>query len=208
MAQRSITNEPAQCPGVVGESQGIQNCDFKIRSVRRFIVFINGAALPIPFTDANIVDEATWIANLAPNSASAPDNMMLTTTLWESEQVPGEPNTVESNTGEKKDTHYNNTIINTNFANLDFISENDIIATLRDNSGSLVFFYVNLNNEIITGSDLGGNLKFFKTKRSWMGDRGAAGRTTPEINAGGFEFGEEVMGNYKIHIPNFDFDLI
>ena len=209
MANRSVSNEPQECPGIVGENQLIQTCPFEIKDMARAVVWKVEANLADPFTALNIITEDTWDANLALTTANAPDNIMLTTQVWESSFTAGEPNTAESNIGFGFVTHYEDTAIAFSYKALTPGNENDIMASLRDNSAqALNFIYINTRGQIVTSTDINGEPKPYKVNVASFKDRERTeGRSSVETNMANLRFLENTFINHAVWNPEFDFAL-
>ena len=154
MAQRKvlIQPQPVDCAlGVVGENQVYDTCDYKLRDIKRIMLKKKSGANS--FTSVLLLEtELTWDTLLALDTTDTPDNVLLSTKVYNSTETAGEANVLTSDSGDMRVTHYAEGQIMVQFAFLDPVMSNDLIATIRDNANSLECMFVMSDGRVRHGS--------------------------------------------------------
>jgi hypothetical protein len=202
---RQLNISTAPCPAPIAQSQAANACAFRIGLGTLARVVFKKQSGANPFTTTTILAEATWDTLLA--LATDPDNVLLSKKLWESSVVSGEPNTVESASGQKQSTHYANDVISLSWKEPTAQEENDLMVSLRDNSSdSLECLLINTKGEIIGSKGTSPTeVKWFPISYATIKGRSAeGGRGGLEMLMATLEFYEDVLNNWAKFKPTFD----
>jgi hypothetical protein len=208
MAQRKfyITNKPVDCTaGVVGDNQAYEVCTTKMGQARRIGLFLDGATNPFA-TVADLQSEVVWDALLALDTTDTPDNIMLSTKIYDYTETPTVPTPITSPSGAMTDGEKAETVIMCQFAFLNAKMANDFVSTINDNSTRLKCVIINQDGAIRTGYTLTDTPRLLKVKYAAIGERTIGGRNDPETNDVMlyFEYGELTNG---LLLTNPDFDI-
>lgn len=145
MAQRIVFVQPppVDCGlGNIGDNQAYDACPTKIGHAVRAVFRLSNGVNPF-LTLANLQSEVVWDAVLALNTTDTPDNLFLTTKIFEFSQTAGELTPIEStSTGDVFTGSYADDVVTMSYAFLDSKMGNDLMASLRDNSKNLEVMFV------------------------------------------------------------------
>lgn len=207
MAQRKVLNQPSPincADGLVGDNQLYDVCDYKLRDIKRIVLKKTAGANP--FTTVLLLQtELTWDTLLALDTSDTPDNVLLSTKIYNSTETAGDANVLTSDSGDMRVTFYNEGQIMIQFAFLDPKMSNDLIATIRNPANSLECMFIMTDGRIRHGISLTDTPTWVNIKLSTMKERDASGRSNPETNDVMFYFDEEVLTNaLTLTTPNFD----
>lgn len=209
MPQRKVFVEPQPidcAAGLVGENQVYDVCDYKLRDIKRIVLKKKSGANPFT-TIVLLQTELTWDTLLALTTADTPDNVLLSTKVYNSTETGGEANILTSDSGDMRVTHYTEDQIMVQFAFLDPTMSNDLMATIRDNPNSLECYIVNTDGRIRHGLDETGLIpEWIPIKLATFKSRDASGRSNPETNDVMLYFDEEVLTN-ALQLTTLDFDI-
>jgi len=207
MPQRKVLNEPKpiDCAlGVVGDNQVYDVCDYKLRDIKRIMIKKKSGANPFT-TTLLLQTELTWDTLLALDTTDTPDNVLLSTKIYNSTETAGEANVLTSDSGDMRVTHYAEDQIMVQFAFLDPTMANDLMASFRDNPNSLECMFVQTDGRVRHGVDLLGEPTWIPIKLATFGSRNTSGRSNPETNDTMLYFDEEVLTNALVlTAPFFD----
>lgn len=200
-----VQKAPINCAaGFVGDNQVYDVCDYKLRDIKRILLKKKSGANPFT-TTLLLQTELTWDTLLALDTDDTPDNVLLSTKIYNSSETAGEANVLTSDSGDMRVTHYTEGQIMVQFAFLDAKMSNDLIATIRDNANSLECMFVMTDGRIRHGISLTATPEWVNIKLATMKERDASGRSNPETNDVMLYFDEEVLTNaLTLTTPLFD----
>jgi len=208
MPQRKVYVQPRPidcAEGVVGDNQLYDVCDYKLRDIKRIVIKKKAGANPFT-TESLLQTEVTWDTLLALNTTDTPDNVLLSTKVYNSTETGGDANILTSDSGDMRVTHYAEDQIMLQFAFLDATMSNDLMASFRDNPNSLECLIINTDGLIRHGIDVTGLIpQWIPIKVATFKGRDASGRSNPETNDTMLYFDEEVLTNaLQLTAPEFD----
>lgn len=200
-----IQPQPINCAaGLVGDNQIYDVCDYKLRDIKRIVLKKKAGANPFT-TTLLLQTELTWDTLLALTTTATPDNVLLSTKVYNSTETAGEANVLTSDSGDMRVTFYNEGQIMVQFAFLDPKMSNDLLATIRDNANSLECMFIMTDGRIRHGVNDLDEPTWVNIKLATMKERDASGRSNPETNDVMLFFDEEVLTNaLTLTMPNFD----
>jgi len=209
MAQRKVFEQPSPidcAAGIVGDSQLFDVCDYKLKDIKRIVIKKKAGANPFT-TELLLQTEATWDSLIALTTTATPDNVLLSTKIYNSTETGGEANILTSDSGDMRVTHYAEDQIMVQFAFLDAKMSNDLMASFRDNPNSLECLIINTDGRVRHGYDVAGVIpQWLPIKLATFKSRDASGRSNPETNDTMLYFEEEVLTS-MMNLTTLDFDI-